>query len=88
MEKVIKFPEKQDTAYFLGRNGEGKCTGIAFNRINNGFELIHIDPITSKGERARCAITFPVDKLDEVINALIALKNGTTAVRQGDNNGT
>lgn len=68
-EEKIVFANK-DTAYFVGRNGEGKCSGLAVSNYNNAFETIHLEPLTSKGQIARCVIAIPIAEVDNVIAAL------------------
>jgi hypothetical protein len=60
-----------DNPYYLGHNGEGQAKGVEVNNYNS---LLHIEPINSKGNLARCVITVPLNKVDEFITALIAAR--------------
>ena len=57
---------------FLGRNGTGKCSGI-FLHTSTMFDkkpVVYMQPLTSKGNTARCTMIVPVDALDDLISAL------------------
>lgn len=69
-EEKIVFTDK-DTAYFVGRNGEGKCIGLAVSNYNNAFNTIHLEPLTSKGAIARCVIAIPITEVDNLIAVLM-----------------
>lgn len=62
--------QDNDNPYFLGRNGEGQSHGVEVTNYDNGFRLVHIEPITSKGKVAWCVVTVPLDKVDDLIAAL------------------
>lgn len=66
--------QDNDNPYFLGRNGEGQSHGVEVTNYDNGFRLVHIEPITSKGKVARCVVTVPLDKVDDLIAALKAAR--------------
>ncbi len=53
--------------YYVGRNGVGRQTGLAFTP--NGNSLL-IEPINSKGNIAHCQINIPYDDLLQVIEQL------------------
>jgi len=56
---------------YLGRNGNGKVTGISVSKMQiGGTELIEICPINSKGNIAQCYIQFPAQDIKEIIKAL------------------
>lgn len=63
----IHWPEHQKDMVYLGRNGSGMMAGISLFGISNRVEIY---PINSKGNRARCFMEIPKDKIPEVIKAL------------------
>ena len=61
----IKFKTE---SYFLGRNGMCKCNGL---NISQTFSVgIIIEPITSKNQIGRSAISIPKDSIQELIDTL------------------
>jgi hypothetical protein len=58
--------------YYVGRNGVGRQTGLAFTPNGN---CLQIEPINSKGNIAHCIINIPYDELGPVVaNLLLAKK--------------
>lgn len=66
--KRIRFKQP---AFFIGRNGHFKQSGIV---ISTATESCTIRPITSKGEDGNCEITIPFPVIDEVIQELKRIK--------------
>lgn len=62
-------------AGFLGRNGEGACSGVelyAYHRVSGpaAGRGVQITPFTGKGDRARAFIEVPNQNLRDLIKAL------------------
>jgi hypothetical protein len=73
-EQVRLMWEDNDKPYYLGRNGEGQAKGVELTNYNNAFSMVHIEPVNSKGNTARCVITVPLNKVDELIAALMRVR--------------
>ena len=63
---------------FLGRNGEGKSSGVYVELIPGSISMNRIDtvrfiPLTSRGDLARCEAEVPRQKIGELIELLKAL---------------
>lgn len=65
-------------AGFLGRNGEGACTGVELYPYHRNTgpaagKGVQITPFTGKGDRARAFIEVPNQNLRQLIDALTAI---------------
>jgi hypothetical protein len=63
-----------DSPYYVGKNGEGLSQGVRVTNYNGSFNILHIEPVNSKGQIARCVVSVPLDKVDEFVAALIAAR--------------
>lgn len=84
---MINFKNTLHTAA-LGRNGWLQMSGLDVSLTNNVLEIVDgkpvhsvhgrqgavLIPIDSRGNQARCAITIPIDAIDDTIAALLAVK--------------
>lgn len=60
--------QKQGHDFFIGRNGKGKCAGLA---LSDGLEKgIVIEPIRTNGMTGNCMITIPLEIIPELTQAL------------------
>lgn len=77
----VEFKNDPSDPYYKGRNGDGKCRGLEI--WNSTADLVVIEPINSKGNIANCVITFPKNKLEEVIEALKKLRDQPEPKKKG-----
>ena len=59
-----------DETYYVGRNGQGRQTGISLTIYD---DQVRVKPINSKNEIANCLINIPIKDLPKVINTLQSL---------------
>jgi hypothetical protein len=72
MLKEVKYNEN---VTFVGRNGQGKCSGLEILSSTSGDSnkpVKIVTPLTSKGMPAHCLIEIPDDKIGELCVALQA----------------
>lgn len=74
MRQMVMMWVDNENPYYLGRNGEGQMQGVQVSNYDNDFSMLHIEPINSKGQVARCVMTVPLDKVDELVAALLSLR--------------
>ena len=68
-DEQVNFNNKD--IYAKGRNGRMKCVGID---LFDNLGVLEISPINSRGIIGNCFIQLPMDKLDELIQALQKFK--------------
>lgn len=67
----MEFDDPADDAYYVGRNGEGKCRGVSAQKIDNPRGgLLTLRPVTSRGQTARCCIAIPLDQAQALVDAI------------------
>jgi hypothetical protein len=63
---IIDIKYNKETSY-IGRNGEGRQTGIG---ITGHGDVITMEPINSKNNVANCMINIPYGDINNVLDAL------------------
>jgi hypothetical protein len=62
---------------FLGRNGYFHCSGVD---LTTDESKLYVAPLTGRGDVGRCTIEVPLEKLDELIASLQAMRTGVKKV--------
>lgn len=61
-------------AWALGRNGLLKTSGVTVWPDSRGYVVL--TPLTSRGTEGRCDIAIPITEINQLIDALTAVRNG------------
>lgn len=64
MTKDLKFSKE---TYYIGRNGQGRQTGIGFTK---NADCLQIEPINSKGNLANCVMNIPFADIPAMIERM------------------
>jgi hypothetical protein len=65
---IISIPKELEL-YFLGRNDYGRMCGVIITHFRSN-DVLHLEPITSRGIPGRCSMEIPVKQMEEFIAAL------------------
>lgn len=72
MQQTVRWPV-DDRIVYHGRNGTGKCTGL---RLTPTDTYVTLNPFNSRNQIANCAIDVPLDRIQELVEALTAVQYG------------